>query len=128
LIFGLINYFLSCFTVFILFKVVGDDFLKDPCLEPHNCTPVEGAKDKVDRLTYKKFQEIRRDPQYAECHSRQVWEDMLEACDDKTMGDPEERKEMKLIFCSTGFEKKRRTIARLASKPVQTFFVCNNVC
>lgn len=62
--------------------------------------------------TFQKLQEIRRDPHYAECLSRQVWEDMLDIYDDKALGDPEEREEMKLAFCGTGFESKRRTIAR----------------
>ncbi|EPB79070.1 hypothetical protein ANCCEY_01823 [Ancylostoma ceylanicum] len=34
-------------------KVIGDEFVTDPCLAPHDCTPVEAIKDKVDRLTYK---------------------------------------------------------------------------
>ncbi|RCN45032.1 hypothetical protein ANCCAN_08965 [Ancylostoma caninum] len=95
-------------------KVIGDEFLTDPCLAPHDCTPLEVIKDKVDRLTYKKFQEIRRDPHYADFLSRQVWEDMLDSYDDKTLGDPEEREEMRLAFCGAGFERRRRTIARSA--------------
>lgn len=34
-------------------QVIGDDFLSDPCLAPHDCTPVAAIKDKVDRITYK---------------------------------------------------------------------------
>ncbi|KAK6024675.1 LSM domain protein, partial [Ostertagia ostertagi] len=34
-------------------KVVGDDFLSDPCDEPHICLPTDSLRDKVERLVYK---------------------------------------------------------------------------
>ncbi|XGW09874.1 hypothetical protein V3C99_011831 [Haemonchus contortus] len=93
-------------------KVIGDNFLSDPCDEPHVCDPVDYLKDKVERLVYKKWREMQQNPRYADSACREVWKEMLDAFDDESLGDVEEREKMRIIYESSGYDNRRTTIAR----------------
>ncbi|VDL72248.1 unnamed protein product [Nippostrongylus brasiliensis] len=41
-------------------KVIGDDFLSDPCQEPHRCVPVDALNEKVERLAYMRMCNLNR--------------------------------------------------------------------
>ncbi|VDO47783.1 unnamed protein product [Haemonchus placei] len=92
--------------------VIGDNFLSDPCDEPHVCDPVDCLKDKVERLVYNKWREMQQNPRYADSACREVWKEMLDAFDDESLGDVEEREKMRAIYESSGYDNRRITIAR----------------
>ncbi|KAK6041024.1 hypothetical protein COOONC_21471, partial [Cooperia oncophora] len=101
----------------VTIKAIGDDFLSDPCDEPHVCIPTDCLKDKVERLMYKaslyyKWREMQQDPRYVRTGCRDVYMEMLNAFDDETLGDAEEREKMRLVFEASGYGNRRITIAR----------------
>ncbi|KAK6041026.1 hypothetical protein COOONC_21468 [Cooperia oncophora] len=60
------------------------------------CTPVE-----VDRFLpdlFDKWREMQQDPRYVRTGCRDVYMEMLNAFDDETLGDAEEREKMRLVF------------------------------
>ncbi|KAK5969260.1 hypothetical protein GCK32_007253 [Trichostrongylus colubriformis] len=97
---------------FVTVKVIGDYFLTDPEDEPHVCEPVDGLQDRVERLIYNKWREMQRDPRYATTACRDVWKEILEAFDDESLGDEEEREKMRFIYESSGYDNRRITISR----------------
>ncbi|RCN30103.1 hypothetical protein ANCCAN_24130 [Ancylostoma caninum] len=105
-------------------KVVGDDFMVDPCSLGHECTPKEFRRDKGNRIAYSVssiiiyfalrtvvnlFQvvnDIRANPMYAGRPPRQVFEQKLDVSkllygEDTAMG-----------LYASGYEQRRQAISR----------------
>ncbi|KAK6062214.1 hypothetical protein COOONC_00112 [Cooperia oncophora] len=87
-------------------KIVGDEFLSDPCAIGHVCSPVEGGDDKAKRVGYQKVQEIKSDPLYAGRVPRQVYEEML------TKASQEHDEDVITALYGWGFGMKRQAISR----------------
>ncbi|KIH47203.1 hypothetical protein ANCDUO_22738, partial [Ancylostoma duodenale] len=79
-------------------EAVGDEFLSDLSVG-HHYIPCKTTKDKVQRVMFKKYQEIRTDPSFAKNVTEEVWEGMLESLAyDPSMGTEEERQEISELF------------------------------
>ncbi|VDN21482.1 unnamed protein product [Cylicostephanus goldi] len=92
--------------------VIGNDFLEDPCALPHNCLPKKAKKNFVERFMYKKLQEIRNDPNFADAVIRKVWQDVLDAFPQMPDFSLEEVREIMDEFHQEGYSKRRRTILK----------------
>ncbi|KAL6726796.1 hypothetical protein Aduo_008730 [Ancylostoma duodenale] len=87
-------------------KVVGDDFMVDPCSIGHECTPVEFGRDKGNRIAYSIVNDIGANPMYAGRPPRQMFEQKLDESDllygeDIAMG-----------LYASGYEQRRQAISR----------------
>ncbi|KAK6013406.1 hypothetical protein OSTOST_21278 [Ostertagia ostertagi] len=60
----------------------------------------------------KKWREMQQNSRYASTGNRDVYREILDAFDDETLGDAEERQKMRLIYASSGYSNRRITIAR----------------
>ncbi|KAL6723730.1 hypothetical protein Aduo_018706 [Ancylostoma duodenale] len=82
----------------VVVRAVGDEFLSDLSVG-HHYIPCKTTKDKVQRVMFKKYQEIRTDPSFAKNVTEEVWEGMLESLAyDPSMGTEEERQEISELF------------------------------
>uniref|UniRef100_A0A7I4Y2Y5 HTH_48 domain-containing protein n=1 Tax=Haemonchus contortus TaxID=6289 RepID=A0A7I4Y2Y5_HAECO len=94
----------------------GCDFIGDPTLLPHVCTPIKNAQDKVTRMVYQSCQAIATEPQLAKAKPNQLWQSIAQFIDDNAPDDEEQRKLLLKQFYRGGYKSRRTTIARAAAK------------
>ncbi|KAK6018327.1 hypothetical protein OSTOST_16093, partial [Ostertagia ostertagi] len=91
-------------------KVVGNEFLSDPCRIDHECTPGKYTEERGNRHVYKEMQNIRRDPTCAGKKPVKVYLDMLAEPFD---ADNEEMEDsIRASIRRSGYQARRRVISR----------------
>ncbi|RCN30468.1 hypothetical protein ANCCAN_23760 [Ancylostoma caninum] len=109
-------------------KVVGDDFMVDPCSLGHECAPVEFGRDKGNRSAYSIVNDIRANLMYAGRPPRQVFKQKLDESE-LLYG-----KDIAMGLYASGYEQRRQAISRainslkdkaltLETKPENTLFL-----
>ncbi|KAK6029416.1 hypothetical protein OSTOST_04479 [Ostertagia ostertagi] len=61
----------------VTIKVVGNEFLVDPCSIGHECRPGKYAEEKANRIVYKKLQCVRKDPKYAKKKPLEIFKELM---------------------------------------------------
>ncbi|RCN37737.1 hypothetical protein ANCCAN_16356 [Ancylostoma caninum] len=111
----------------VVAKVVRNKFLVDPRLG-HHCIPYKTTKDRLQRAMMKKYQEVRKDPSYANQVTEEVWEGVLEfLAYYPSNGTKDERLEMAELFHDREYESTRRHISRLINTHKQHDITLDNV-
>ncbi|XGW26242.1 hypothetical protein V3C99_007117 [Haemonchus contortus] len=58
-------------------KVIGDEFMSDPCTLAHECSPAKYVEERGTRAVYEELQKIREDPSYAGKQPVKVFIDLI---------------------------------------------------
>ncbi|VDM77783.1 unnamed protein product [Strongylus vulgaris] len=94
-------------------KVIGDEFLEDPCKVDHICSPVDELEDRVERLTHKWLMNLREESKFCRASPKEEYTNFLDWLRDDSDEDEEARKKMlKLFKKSGGYKEHRKMFAR----------------
>lgn len=113
---------------FTQIRVIGNEFLSDPCRVLHRCSPRTLAEDKTKRLIYEKMNMVRNDERFAGFTAKEVWLSGLREIIESVPDDDGLKEEMLAEYCAGGFKSKLRGIRRnlqlirkaAASKSIKT--------
>ncbi|KAK5985078.1 hypothetical protein GCK32_005773, partial [Trichostrongylus colubriformis] len=102
-------------------KVIGNEFLTDPCALSHDCTAAKYAEERGNRAVYEEFQNIRKDSAYAGRKPVQVFFDLLakdRAADNEDMEDS-----IRGAIRQTGYYARKRAIGRNLSVALVSYLL-----
>ncbi|EYC07665.1 hypothetical protein Y032_0069g338 [Ancylostoma ceylanicum] len=103
---------------YVKIRVVGDEFLEDPCSIGHICLTRNIARETDTRKFYEDMQNVRKDENYVSMRTKQVWYKGLRERNECDLpgGDQVLRKELLAEYYQRGFKKRKRQIARNLAK------------
>ncbi|KAK5983965.1 hypothetical protein GCK32_005735 [Trichostrongylus colubriformis] len=97
--------------------VNGTHLVGNPETLPHECQPWRSAKEKVDRMFYKKCHDIPKDRNFANIKPIQVYQDMAHEVFSSDVADGAERDDLLSYFSrDQGYKQRRSALWRAKSK------------
>ncbi|RCN34511.1 hypothetical protein ANCCAN_19650 [Ancylostoma caninum] len=103
---------------YVKIRVVGEEFMEDPCSIGHICLTRNVARETDTRKFYEDMQNVRKDENYVSMRTKQVWyKGLRERNEADLQGEGEMlRKELLAEYYHKGFKKRKRQIARNLAK------------
>ncbi|XGW21009.1 hypothetical protein V3C99_004178, partial [Haemonchus contortus] len=92
-----------------LIKVMGNEFVQDPCSMEHVCHPKKYAEEMGNRIVYEKAQNVRKNPGQAKKKPVEIFRELLTGhydADNEAMED-----EIKAAIRRTGYKSRRNVLS-----------------